>query len=269
MAIKESPTHFEKVDQSTDPKCFIDFIDSRRMIKGERETKELILSQLDLRPGTHVLDIGCGTGDDAREIAGLVSPSGRVVGIDTSETMIAEARRRGVGCAPFLEFRTGDACSLDFPDASFDGVRTDRVLIFVRQTEKALAEAFRVLRHGGILVTSEIDLETQFIDSSMAELSRKFFARFAQENPQPRLGRELLRLVTQAGFSKVRSIAKVVQAPYSMFRRALDARLRSLDESGWPSHEEMARWTESLEQAEAEGVFNQGVIVFTVRGQKP
>jgi len=102
MAVKENPTHFEKVDQSTDPKYFIEFVDSRRMIEGKREIKELILSQLDLRPGAHVLDIGCGTGDDAREIAGLVSPSGRVVGIDTSEAMIAEAKRRAAGCAPSL-----------------------------------------------------------------------------------------------------------------------------------------------------------------------
>jgi ubiquinone/menaquinone biosynthesis C-methylase UbiE len=269
MAVKENPAHFEKVDQSTDSKYFIEFVDSRRTMEGEREIKKLILRQLDLRPGAHVLDIGCGTGDDAREIAGLVSPSGRVVGIDTSETMIAEAKRRAAGCGPSLEFRVGDACGLDFPDASFDGVRTDRALIFVRQTEKALAEAFRVLRHGGILVTSEIDLETQFIDSSMAEISGKFFSRFAQENPQPHVGRELLRLVRRAGFSNVRSIAKVVQPPYTMFRRACDTRLRSLDENGWPSHEEMMRWIESLEQAEAEGVFNQGVVVFTVCGQKP
>jgi ubiquinone/menaquinone biosynthesis C-methylase UbiE len=269
MAVKDNPSHFAKVDQSADPKYFIDFVDSRRMIEGEREIKKLILRQLDLRPGAHVLDIGCGTGDDAREIAGLVSPSGRVVGIDTSETMIAEARRRAAGCGPSLEFRIGDASGLDFPDASFDGVRTDRVLIFVRQAEKALAEAFRVLRHGGILVTSEIDMETQFIDSSMAEVSRRFFSAFALENPQPRLGRELLRLVAQAGFSRVRSIPMVVQPPYTMFRRSLDARLRSLDENAWPAHEEMARWTESLEQAETDGIFNQGVIVFTVRGQKP
>jgi ubiquinone/menaquinone biosynthesis C-methylase UbiE len=121
MAITENPTHFEKVDQSAEPKYFIEFVDSRRTIEGEREIKELILSQLKLRPGTHVLDIGCGTGDDAREIAGFVSPSGRVVGIDTSETMIAEAKRRVEGYSSSLEFRIGDACELDFPDACFDG----------------------------------------------------------------------------------------------------------------------------------------------------
>ena len=42
----------------------------------------------------HVLDVGCGTGDDSREIASLVGLKGRVVGIDYSAAMVAEARRR-------------------------------------------------------------------------------------------------------------------------------------------------------------------------------
>ncbi len=71
MPVKENPTHFAKVDQSVDPKYFIEFVDSRRTIEGEREIKELILSRLELRPGAHVLDVGCGTGDDAREIGSM------------------------------------------------------------------------------------------------------------------------------------------------------------------------------------------------------
>jgi len=269
MSAKENPTHFAKVDQSVDPKYFIEFVDSRRTIEGEREIKELILSLLELRPGAHVLDVGCGTGDDAREIAGIVGASGRVVGIDASETMIAEARNRAAGCALPLEFRVGDACKIDFPDASFDGVRTDRVWMFVREIEHALAEAFRVLRHGGMLVTSEIDHETQFIDSPMPETSQKLFAEFHRESPQPRLGRQLLRLVTRAGFTKVRSIPKVGRSPYTMFRRIWDARLRSATEGGRLSQEEATRWVERMAQANAEGVFNHGVIVFTVYAQKP
>ncbi len=183
--------------------------------------------------------------------------------------MIAEARNRAAGCALPLEFRVGDACKLDFPDASFDGLRTDRVWIFVREIERALAEAFRVLRPGGVVVTSEIDLETQFIDSSMPEISEKLFVEFSRESPQPRLGRQLLRLVTRAGFTRVRSIAKVAQPPYTMFRRMWDARLRSAIEGGRLSQEEATRWVESMAQANTEGVFNQGTIIFTVCGQKP
>jgi hypothetical protein len=60
-----------------------------------------------------------------------------------------------------------------------------------------------------------------------------------------------------------------VQPPYTMFRRSWEARLRSLDKISPVSLEEMTRWMEGLEHADAEGVFSQGVIVFTVFGQKP
>jgi len=120
-----------------------------------------------------------------------------------------------------------------------------------------------------MLVTSEIDHETQFIDSPMPETSQKLFAEFHRESPQPRLGRQLLRLVTRAGFTKVRSIPKVGRSPYTMFRRIWDARLRSATEGGRLSQEEATRWVERMAQANAEGVFNHGVIVFTVYAQKP
>ncbi len=89
-----------------------------------------------------------------REIAALVGSVGRVVGIDQSEMMVSEARRAPESLT-HLEFRTGDVRKLDFPDGSFDGVRTDRVLMFVPEIEQALAEIFRVLGPGGRLVTSE------------------------------------------------------------------------------------------------------------------
>jgi ubiquinone/menaquinone biosynthesis C-methylase UbiE len=120
--IEESPAGFAGVDQTADQNFLIDFLDARRTIEGEREVKELILSLLELRAGSHVLEIGCGTGDDAREIAALVGPVGRVVGIDPSELMVSVARRRAPEAVTHLAFRIGDARKLDFPDGSFDGV---------------------------------------------------------------------------------------------------------------------------------------------------
>jgi ubiquinone/menaquinone biosynthesis C-methylase UbiE len=79
---------FTQVDQAVDPRFFIEFLDARKTIEGEREVKQLIIDSLDLRAGLRVLDIGSGTGDDAREIAGIVGASGQVVGIDLSEALI-------------------------------------------------------------------------------------------------------------------------------------------------------------------------------------
>jgi SAM-dependent methyltransferase len=157
---------------------------------------------------------------------------------------------------------------LELPDHSFDRVRTDRVLMFVREIEQALAEIFRVLRPGGVLVASEIDFETYFFDSPLAEISRKFTAAFAESNVHPRLGRQLSRLMIQAGFGEVQCIPMVLRNHYPRFRRAFGGFLRSWLESGGVTEAELKPWLQNLEQAHAGGFFNQGVIVFTVRGQK-
>ena len=109
---------------------------------------------LRLEPGVRVLDIGCGTGDDVREMAGFVGTGGQAVGIDPSRALIAESMRRAEGSTLPVEFRLGEVCKLDFPDAAFDRIRTDRVLIFVPEIEVALKEMLRVLRPGGRLVAS-------------------------------------------------------------------------------------------------------------------
>ncbi len=268
--MKEDPAAgFARVDRTTDPSFFIEFLDSRRTIGGGREIKKLVLELLSLRAGAHVLDIGCGAGDDAREIAARVGSGGRVVGIDQSEMMVSEARRRALKSLTHLEFRTGDVRKLDFPDGSFDGVRTDRVLLFGPEIEQALAEILRVLCPGGRLVTSEIDAQTYFVDSPMVETSRAVFAAFAHNRPHNALGRQLLTLVTQAGFTNVKSIPQVIRLPHGMFVRTFDGFIRSSIEKGQLAKADVTRWLEGLEQAANRGVFNHGVTVFTVCGQKP
>jgi ubiquinone/menaquinone biosynthesis C-methylase UbiE len=271
MPPKGDSAEFSKIDQTSDPRYFIEFLDARKTIAGEREIKQLVLDLLDLRLGEHVLDVGCGTGDDAREIAGLVGATGRVVGIDSSEVMVTEAKRRVPTSVGHLEFRTGDARKLDFPDSSFDAVRTDRVLIWVPEVENVLSEIFRVLRPGGRLVTSELDAEAYFADSPMVEFSREVFAVLAQTGgvANSRLGRQLLRLVTQAGFRNVKSIPQIIRPSYQMFRRIFDQTLRSLIEKRRLPEEEVTRWLEGLAQAEAAAIFNVCNIVFTVYGEKP
>lgn len=66
-----------------------------------------------------ILDLGCGTGIEARELAKRVAPQGKVIGLDTSAAMVAEASKRAHNLGLALEFQIGDAADLPFPMACF------------------------------------------------------------------------------------------------------------------------------------------------------
>jgi hypothetical protein len=103
----------------------------------------------------------------------------------------------------------------------------------------------------------------------MAEISREVFAAYAQSFPQSRLGRQLLRLVSHTGFRNVKSVPRIVRPPYERFRRSIDGFLRSSIAKARLAEADVTRWLEGLAQAEAGNVFNYGVTVFSVCGEKP
>jgi len=99
-------------------------------------------------PGHSVLDVACGTGVVAREVANRLGGDGRVVGVDVNEAMLTVARRLG----PDIEWRAGDAATLPFADGSFDVVLCQAALMFFRDRAAALREMARVATAGGTVV---------------------------------------------------------------------------------------------------------------------
>jgi SAM-dependent methyltransferase len=89
---------------------------------------------------TPVLDVGCGEGELARHL-----PEGAWVGLDSSAEMLARAPRPAV---------RGEATALPFPEASFPSVALLYVLYHLQQPVRALAEARRVLRGGGVVAVA-------------------------------------------------------------------------------------------------------------------
>jgi SAM-dependent methyltransferase len=98
-----------------------------------------------LRPDDSVLDIGCGTGRYAR----LVSPLVReVLAVDGSSRMLAECEKLSTG-SDNLTIERGDCTDLRYPDGHFSVVVMGNLLHIISEPGAAIAEAFRVLRHGG------------------------------------------------------------------------------------------------------------------------
>jgi demethylmenaquinone methyltransferase/2-methoxy-6-polyprenyl-1,4-benzoquinol methylase len=100
-----------------------------------------------------VLDVATGTGAVAHEL--LTKYGCRIVGIDQSPEMLAEARRR---LGDRVELHEGRAESLPFADASFDALTFTYLLRYVQDPPATLAELARVVRPGGTIAMLEFAL---------------------------------------------------------------------------------------------------------------
>jgi ubiquinone/menaquinone biosynthesis C-methylase UbiE len=122
---------------------------------GERATRDL-LEMCTITAETHVLDVGCGSGHTSSKI--VKTYDCRVTGIDISETMVAKAKQRArkERLEDLVDFRVADIFNLPFEDDCFDVALFESVLTPLPGDKlKALLEAVRVIRPGGLVAVNE------------------------------------------------------------------------------------------------------------------
>ncbi|HEV8306575.1 MAG TPA: methyltransferase domain-containing protein [Methylomirabilota bacterium] len=223
--------------------------------------------RLELVEGDHVLDVGCGTGEDALEIARRV-PGVAVIGVDVGEEKIAEARRRSLGVPRPVDFRVGDAYRLPFEAASFDACRADKVFHHLDDPAKALAEMIRVARSGARIVVSDVDYDTLIVEAPDRALTRRILSYHCDRMPSGAIGRRLPQLFQGGGLGAVEvfpTAVTVSELDDSVLK--LRDKAEAAATAGVVSAAEAARWLASLEDADRAGGFLCAVTVFTVRGR--
>ncbi len=124
-----------------------------RTVTSELTTNIAVLERLLPLEGSHIVDVGCGGGWLARELA---ARGARVTGTEISEDQLAEARGRG-SAGGRIAYLVGPAQALPLPDACAEAVVFMNSLHHVPETAMgdALSEAGRVLRPGGRLLVAE------------------------------------------------------------------------------------------------------------------
>jgi SAM-dependent methyltransferase len=120
------------------------------------EITETLLARAEVAPGESVLDIGCGAGATTLAAADRAGPSGRVEGVDISETLLAEARARATGRGT-VSFRLADVQTHDFPAGAFDLALSRFGCMFFADPVAAHANIGRALRRGGRAVLMSWD----------------------------------------------------------------------------------------------------------------
>jgi SAM-dependent methyltransferase len=264
-------TQWGAVDRATDPREFVRYLDTVSGLESIQRIKQRTYDLLDIREGHQLLDVGCGTGDDVQALARRVGCMGRVVGVDGSESMVAEARRRVRDAKLPVEFRVGDAEQLEFAAKMFDGCRAERVFVHLKHPERALAEMVRVARRGARVVVSDRDWGTLVVDSPDRAMTRKLLNFHCDSSGSRWIGRELRRLFVEAGLTEIEVFADTLMfTDYPMASRvfALQEIAAQAETAGVVSLTQANQWLADLEGAHDRGSFFAAVSGFCVSGRK-
>ncbi|MDH3975757.1 MAG: methyltransferase domain-containing protein [Deltaproteobacteria bacterium] len=276
MTVKQRKTatwsKFSNVDKEANPEEFVNHMNDVAGMEGVKSYKQETFSLLEVRDGAAILDLGSGPGNDARSLAEIVGPKGRVVGVDKSETMVASAQKQTKDLGFPLEFQVGDILNLKFEDNTFDGCRADRVFHHLEKPEAALSELTRVARPGARIVLAEPDFDGILIDASDKTVTRQVIQKRSDLYPCGWCGRQLPRLFKKAGLTDLIVIPKtlifddfdIVDQEIFGFRNAAEKLLNE----GELSQKQVDDWLTELEQASQDGLFFCMATLFIVSAKK-
>ena len=253
---------------------WVRFLDVMHGFPEVQDNHRRLVSRLDVRRGSSLLDVGCGTGNFTRDAAKVVAPGGRVVGCDLSDAMLGVANTRAAEAGLEIDYHLGDATALPFADASFDAARSERLLQYLADPAKAVAEMVRVTRPGGRVAATEVDWDGISIDTGGLDRSiwRRTILAISDGAGNGWQGRELRRLFLDAGLEDVtcEGVIVIITDANTMLEdlagristeRARDAGAISADEA-----EQLIAKGWELDRA---GRFTGGLPLYTVVGRVP
>ncbi len=175
--------------EAWDGPLFIRFSQYRHIVTdGLRAHGDVALRQYRPRPGSRVIDIGCGFGDTTQQLAALVGPTGSVVGVDAASQFIATARREARAAGfPNVRFETADVQTAAI-ESQFDLAFSRFGTMFFANPVLALRNLRGCLTPGGrlVMVVWRAKVENEWL--ARAERITERFVSRPDESDEPTCG---------------------------------------------------------------------------------
>ncbi len=269
-------TAFQKEHESDDAEADLAAVlyalDLQESLPSVRRLRAWTLERLAPRDGETAVDVGSGTGSVVRELAGLVGPAGRAVGVEPNPRLRALAEERAAAAGSAATFLDGDATALPFADGSVDLLRSERVWQHLTDPAAAAAETARVLRPGGRAAILDSDWATRTIFPGDPRVGRAMDDAFVFSQPSPFVGRQLRPLLTRAGLEVDPDIgSSAVVFPDAMLREAslLAENVRRAVEVGAITAEQGETFVDDVRAAAEEGLAFGSVTMFAAVARRP
>ena len=221
--------------------------------------------KLSISFGETVLDAGCGLGHVAAHFTDCVGKDGCVVGIDSSEAMVAEAKKN----YQFgnLKFRVENIYQIKNARNCYDAAYVGRVLHHLKRPENALKEVVRVLKPKGRIAVTEPDFCSSFIYPCDCGGSCELINCFSSSVSYGCMGRRLRQLFYDSGLVNI-----CIKASTHTFESIsavnniipFDGYLNSLQENS-----DNKKFIMDIKEADRRGSFLFGWSLFTAYGVKP
>lgn len=171
--------------------------------EGHRDTALRLVKALPPHAGDHVLDIGTGTGTIAFEAAGLVGPEGKVVGVDLSQGMLAQANAKlAVSALRNLEFVAGDMERLEWPANSFDRIYCASAFFCALDPLATLSHWYELLKPGGGLAFHALPETSYFWVSVARTVLAKYGFPYRLNTPTGSV-EKTRQMLTETGFREI------------------------------------------------------------------
>jgi SAM-dependent methyltransferase len=257
---------FTSVDEQEDPLAWVGVLDRVRAEPQYAAYKARAAELLQPKKGGRYLEVGAGTGSDALALVSRYDVE--VVGVDVSQTMVEEAKRRGL-----REAHVARAESLPFGDETFDGAWADRTFQHLQDPHLALAEMVRIVKPGGRVLVADPDYDTQVVDIGDHELARRVL-RFRADHMlrNGTLAHLMAGRFVKAGLTDVEvEAATIVLRDPASFDSAMGLRswAATAHERGLLGEGDVVAWEREIDAAVAASRFLYSFSLFLTAGVKP